>query len=646
MATVMTTYVVIALLALTPVQSCDKDVFNPVIKTLRHSFDLREITVIYSNDPYMTLFYVSLCVWTPIIPLRRSDGETESGFVVVDGVSCQAVIVHQLARVAGLRMSFLNLDRGCDLVNFFLRGSSMITALLALPDNQARSVLGKVLETGWWNWIQLFVLSPDPEDFLQGMYLPMSSRVLFLHNNTMTLVVKEAYHLHQSGPLLVNELGLSPEELRSKFWIRRSNMHGLTLRAGLNTFMCCLCRTQYIVSPNQGAGMVTEDGCWTGVIGMLQRNETEVGLGELTITKERSLVADFTHIYWENNFYAYIRWPTTSYVFDVWDFVAVILATIVGATLAQFVSLWFLPERGVAKSAVVFEVFYAFCQQEVQQPRGKERCRAASHHVHDESRFRLCQFSVWSTGVADTQSPRNRSRSTVLIVTQLAGFFMFSMYSATLMSRLAVQIHTHSYEEFVSLVNSTSYIVGYRRGDSSIEMTKPHLQKLNLWNYQMEDDFSNAMERVCNENYILVVEGLGPNKQAFSCLADLVPVLLGTSPLSFPLSKNSPYLGVINHQLVKMLESGHISRLRNKYIREESSAPQESKSITMMHIVPCVVSLIVGIAMSAVFLLAEWRLSGEDVWAHPSAGVLPERLETPPRPRISGQTTPRLFHRT
>ncbi|KAJ8865966.1 hypothetical protein PR048_033490 [Dryococelus australis] len=275
-------------------------------------------------------------------------------------------------------------------------------------------------------------------------------------------------------------------------------------------FMCCLCRTQYIVSPNQGGGMVTEDGCWTGVIGMLQRNETEVGLGELTITKERSLVADFTHIYWERSLYAYVRWPTTSYVSDLNGFAAVMLATIVGATLTQFASMWFLPERGVSKSSIVFEVFYAFRQQ----------------------------------GVADNQSPRSRSRSTVLIVTQLAGFFVFSIYSATLMSRLAVQTRTHSYEEFASLVNSTPYSVVYMRGDSSIEMTKPQLQKLNLRNYQLEEDFRDAIERVCNGNYIFVMEDLGPNKKAFSCSADLVTLLLGTSPLSFHLSKNSPYLGV------------------------------------------------------------------------------------------------------
>ncbi|KAJ8883875.1 hypothetical protein PR048_015730 [Dryococelus australis] len=297
-------------------------------------------------------------------------------------------------------------------------------------------------------------------------------------------------------------------------------------------------------------------------------------------------------------FYAYIRWPPASHMSDLRGFVDVMLATFVGATLAQFPAV------------------------------------------------QLCQFPVWLTGITGNQTPRNRSRSTVSIVTQLAGFFVSSIYSATLMSRLAVQKRTHSYEEIASLVNSTPYIVGYRRGGSSIEMTKLQLQNLNFRNYQIEEDLSDAKERVCNENYILVEEELRPNEKLFSCSADLVSVLLGTSSLSFSLLKNSPYLGVINHQLVKMHESGHVARLRNKWIREEPPAPKERESITIMHIVPCVMSLIVGIATSTICLLIEWCLFGEDFCGRLSAGVLSELLETSPRPRIAGETIPQPLHCT
>ncbi|KAJ8865965.1 hypothetical protein PR048_033489 [Dryococelus australis] len=472
---------------------------------------------------------------------------------LVEGVSCQAVVLHKLASDAGVRMSFLDLDRGADLFNFFLRSSSMVTALLALPDDQARSVMGQVLETGSSKWIQLLIASPDPEDFLHGMYLPMDSRVLFLHLHADTLVVKEAYQVHQLGALLVHKLRVSPDELLSGFWTRRSDMHGFTLKATISN-----------------------------------RNETDAVIMRITMTPGRFQVADFTYVYWKASVYAYLKWPTTSYVSDMRGFVAAMLATVVGATLMRCMTLWLLPERRVTKSSVAFDVLSAFCQQ----------------------------------GVAGTQWFSRSSGCVVLVVTQLAGFLVFGIYSATLMSRLAVQDRIHSYEAFADLVNSTPYTVGFMRGDSSIEMTKSQLQKLNLHHYQLESKVEDIMERICEGNYIFVTDNSAFRREVTSYSADIASVVVGSSSLAFALKKNSPYLGAINNQLLKLLEIGYVTRLRKKWITAEPDAQQESESITMKHIAPCIVSLILGIATSAVCLLVEWRLGGENIWSRPRTGGL------------------------
>lgn len=50
-----------------------------------------------------------------------------------------------------------------------------------------------------------------------------------------------------------------------------------------------------IESADQQLGLLKDDGNWTGVIGMLQREEADIGLGKLFITPERSSAVDFSY---------------------------------------------------------------------------------------------------------------------------------------------------------------------------------------------------------------------------------------------------------------------------------------------------------------------------------------------------------------
>ncbi|XP_063240129.1 probable glutamate receptor [Bacillus rossius redtenbacheri] len=574
----------------------------------------------------------------------------------LNGEPCQTAMVHQFAKTDKVSVIYLDINRGADLVEFHLRSSSMITALLALSENQAREVLSRavkeprtthtpaqnriegntvepwprglpgaavgssvfvvlvrpgphqVLDSGRRRWIQLLVMSADPGGFLGGLHVPMDSQLVFLQLRGRDLEVREAYRVRRSGQLIVRELGLaSAEDPRSGFWERRSDLEGITLKAVANNVSLYInfeaqhpqkmesfdydlwkllektlnFKTEISAMMDGGAGMMADNGSWTGVIGVLQRSEADVAIADITVTTGRSAVADFTYVYWKNSLNAYVKWPTMSYVSDMRSFAAVMLATVFGATLAHFAATWLLSERGATKFPALFEVFSAFCQQ----------------------------------GVTEALWPSHCSGCAVFVVTQLAGFLVCSIYSATLMSRLAVQTRTHSYEELVQLVNSSSYSVGYLQGDFSIEITKPLLEKWNVRDYKLDHDYWRAMERVCRGDLIFIAEEMSFSKSyrehmSDLCTAELVSVNVGSSPVSYAFRKNLAYVGAFNRQLLKMFEMGEINRLKKKWHRKEKTLQPEPERITMKHVAHCIASLFLGIAFSLLCLLAELLLAG------------------------------------
>ncbi|XP_054706929.1 glutamate receptor ionotropic, delta-2-like [Uloborus diversus] len=56
-------------------------------------------------------------------------------------------------------------------------------------------------------------------------------------------------------------------------------------------------RYKIILNPDNEWGRVLADGSWTGLIGMLQKNKADIGLGSLAPTEKRMTVVDFSSAY-------------------------------------------------------------------------------------------------------------------------------------------------------------------------------------------------------------------------------------------------------------------------------------------------------------------------------------------------------------
>ena len=65
--------------------------------------------------------------------------------------------------------------------------------------------------------------------------------------------------------------------------------------------------------PDKSYGVIKENGSWSGIIGMLQRKEIDIGLVAFIISYERSLVASFPFGFGTSKQTFFIKTPMDSF---------------------------------------------------------------------------------------------------------------------------------------------------------------------------------------------------------------------------------------------------------------------------------------------------------------------------------------------
>ncbi|GIX85732.1 uncharacterized protein CDAR_241821 [Caerostris darwini] len=89
-----------------------------------------------------------------------------------------------------------------------------------------------------------------------------------------------------------------------------------------------------LVTPSDGqVGTLQENGSWNGIIGLVSRGEADIGLTQISVTKQRLEVVDFSEPYYLNKRTYAMNFPSLvkrayiyTYPFDIKIWIGIIIA--------------------------------------------------------------------------------------------------------------------------------------------------------------------------------------------------------------------------------------------------------------------------------------------------------------------------------
>ncbi len=412
-------------------------------------------------------------------------------------------------------------------------------------------------------------------------------------------------------------------------WERRKNLHKITLKTvtmpwvffssggGDGTFQGLVpdivrvmetasnFTTKWEVPPDKMWGSPSEDGTWNGMVGMLHRQEADLAATGLAVTLERSDVVSYT--------YAFMKSRATLTVLN-----PSYLGKEGGINLASFFSVFTRP----AWVAVVILSFgmsgtylanFMFATQRAATPATILTGMSAASDFTFRALFRL-DFSL-TTGV--------RSKKILFLSTGAFSIIVAAYYEGIMTSYLTarpIPPQLHSYADTIDY----GYQVVVASGTShatDLEHAPVDSGRHEVYEKMMKDNPAafypslSAMRDAMLENSLLAA-----SNSEFSFFGDerFLPLTrlndMKMDHIAFALQKDSELLGLFNHYLINMYQSGLIGHLKDKWLgggrpedyctcridADQAASPLGFKSLLLPIIILCG-----GIAAAHLLMLLE-----------------------------------------
>nr|CAD7463067.1 unnamed protein product [Timema tahoe] len=355
--------------------------------------------------------------------------------------------------------------------------------------------------------------------------------------------------------------------------------------------------TQFVIPEDEAYGQSMSDGGWNGVVGMVMRQEVDVGVAPITMSLDRNDVIDFTIPLLMSNYVIMIRKPNKLvinwYGFlkpfgrDLWFMMIVIIVLVSTSNLliCKLANHYFVynAEDLDLVGDICFSFFgILFCYQGMDRPPKSAPCRI------------------------------------VCVLTYLTAVVLLAAYSGSLISFITVKKTNLPFTNLEELYKDGSYQFGVVQSTSEDALFKEAKDPIHKKVYQnlMLPDAGNfvtgeleGLQRACEMDYAFLssYEEVVDYFPKVNCTIVVLPHVLFKSAIALVLPKGSPYLNMFNNKINNLRLSGVMGRLyRRAWPWDEVSAEgEEETKVDMINVTPVFCILVGGILISILILVAE-----------------------------------------
>ncbi|GFG34970.1 hypothetical protein Cfor_09315 [Coptotermes formosanus] len=351
-------------------------------------------------------------------------------------------------------------------------------------------------------------------------------------------------------------------------------------------------RTELKAVPYNAYGSLTSNGTWTGMIALLMNGDVDVAVGDFTMSTQRAKVVDFTvpisesvnYVFFHKTDFSDFEWKEFLSPFskELWiTAVTVMFAMSICLTAIRTCA----SHKEVSQQFDFFrnflDVYSIFCQQGVAAVPGALSCR-------------LLYLGVYLTAVT-----------------------LCAAYSATLVSCLAVRINALPFKTFEDLLRTNEYHMTVVNNSAVLsefeETTDPILHQVYdkfilRKRHDLQLSSKLGLKKICEDKkFAFVTSGLIATyiKKNLSCPIVPLPEALSREYLSLAVKKKNPYLGILNHNLLKLRHDGSLQRLRTDIWPPMSESDPTWHSFDIFDVASVVVVLAAGAVVSILLLAIE-----------------------------------------
>ncbi|XP_015190560.1 PREDICTED: glutamate receptor ionotropic, delta-1-like [Polistes dominula] len=312
---------------------------------------------------------------------------------------------------------------------------------------------------------------------------------------------------------------------------------------------------------------------WTGAVGEIVAGRADIAIGEFSLTTSRLNVVDYVlpvlvshmNFYIKDPLYDNVKWTGYFKVFDskIWIFIIVIIST--APSLVSVLKMNDIQECNIYQIiSMILENYLQcwgiFCQQGL---------NGFSYRLS----LRLAYFSTF-----------------------LSAFVVFTAYSGTLVSFITNSIHSLPFRTLEELVKDGTYQLAVYRGGSEYDMfaygndsTSKKIMKIMRKENELPTTALEALLLVCKSKRRVTFFTSVDIKLSIRnhSLCNLITINGGhINTLSMILTKNNPFVDLINHHLRQFLFNGVIDRLIKKNRKNFNSHGLTYKSVSLHSVNP------------------------------------------------------------
>ncbi|KAL1538009.1 glutamate receptor 2.7-like [Salvia divinorum] len=285
---------------------------------------------------------------------------------------------------------------------------------------------------------------------------------------------------------------------------------------------------------------------YDGFVKKLVLKEVDVVVGDVTITEERSELADFTIPYTESGIAMVVRIEPDDKK-NAWIFMQPLTG-----------GLWITIGAFFVFTGVVVWILEHRINEEFQGPRHKQIGM-------------IFWFSFSTLVFAHKEKVSSNLTRFVLIVWVFVVLVLTSSYTANLTSMLTV-------EQLSPEINAGD-CVGYQKGSfvRGFLTDVMHFDESNLRNYSTLEQFDEALSKGCSNGGVDAIYDEMPyidlllSKSKNSHNYKMIGPTYSTSGLGFAFTKGSPLVSDVSRGIVKLTASKEMSRISEKWVGEASN---------------------------------------------------------------------------
>ncbi|XP_068082900.1 glutamate receptor ionotropic, kainate glr-3-like [Anabrus simplex] len=214
-------------------------------------------------------------------------------------------------------------------------------------------------------------------------------------------------------------------------------------------------------------------------------------------------------------------------------------------------------------------------------------------------------------------TPRSSSGRVVYLLGYVVAVIVMTAYSAALVSFLTAQVKELPFRDLNGLLADGTYKLGVVATAADFNMFSESKNSLmqQLYEKLMKPDTQNlaatveeAASRLCRTKFVLVVSAEFPGNvlQISNCSVASLPDVSFKNIMSLALAPGSPYLGLINHILLNMRNSGILRQMSMKSPFQLQDTKETSlRSVHLENVVPIFTILACGIGIGLLLLAVE-----------------------------------------